>query len=89
MSFIGFTFVQDGIVYCEAYPVFTPGSGQAALASLRASGVVADIIEAPSLNQARKYVYKLVVDPSGAGFNKYPSMREDAKKAMSAFKATI
>ena len=62
-----FPYVHNGKTYVEAYPVHHD------MEQLQKTAPVYRLFTTKrSRNQARRYAYKLWIDPTGKGYNKYP-----------------
>ena len=66
-----FPYTVNGEKYVEAYPIHSWGvyNDMVYVENIPSFRL---ITLKPSRNQARKYAYKLWINPSGKGYNKYP-----------------
>jgi hypothetical protein len=61
-----FPYIVDGVQYVEAYPIHGGEEYNTSIPSFRL------ITLKPSRNQARKLAYKLWINPTGKGYNRFP-----------------
>ncbi len=69
-TFVGFSYQKGGKVWVEAVP--THGLQTEDVLRCFPPTLAWFILFAPSRNQARKQMYRLMIEPTGKGYNHYP-----------------
>ena len=72
--FFIFPYTVKGVKYVEAYPIHMDKWGDTDYIHIlvQALSSFALITTKPSRNQARKLAYKLWINPTGKGYNRFP-----------------
>ena len=66
-----FPYTVNGVKYVEAYPIHKDG-GDNDMAFIESIPSYRLLKLKPSRNQARKLAYKLWINPTGKGYNRFP-----------------